>query len=52
VLYLWNLAASGWANAFYTAAAQAGADNWTAMLFGSSDPANVITGSTSSFATA
>jgi 4-amino-4-deoxy-L-arabinose transferase-like glycosyltransferase len=43
VLYLWNLSASGWANAFYSAAAQAGADNWTAMLFGSSDAANAIT---------
>jgi 4-amino-4-deoxy-L-arabinose transferase-like glycosyltransferase len=43
VLYLWNLSASGWANAFYTAAAQAGAGNWTAMLFGSSDAANAIT---------
>jgi 4-amino-4-deoxy-L-arabinose transferase-like glycosyltransferase len=43
VLYLWNLSASGWANAFYTAAAQAGANNWTAMLFGSSDAANAIT---------
>ncbi|WP_099040756.1 glycosyltransferase family 39 protein [Mycobacterium neglectum] len=43
VLYLWNLSASGWANAFYTAAAQAGASNWTAMLFGSSDAANAIT---------
>lgn len=43
VLYLWNLSASGWANAFYSAAAQAGADNWTAMLFGSSDAGNAIT---------
>ena len=43
VLYLWNLSASGWANAFYSAAAQAGASNWTAMLFGSSDAANAIT---------
>ena len=42
-LYLWNLSASGWANAFYSAAAQAGASNWTAMLFGSSDAANAIT---------
>lgn len=42
-LYLWNLSASGWANAFYSAAAQAGADNWTAMLFGSSDAGNAIT---------
>ena len=43
VLYLWNLSASGWANSFYSAAAQAGASNWTAMLFGSSDAANAIT---------
>ena len=41
--YLWNLSASGWANAFYSAAAQAGASDWTAMLFGSSDAANAIT---------
>lgn len=43
VLYLWNLSVSGWANAFYSAAAQAGAQNWTAMLFGASDAANGIT---------
>ena len=43
VLYLWNLSVSGWANAFYSAAAQAGGADWTAMLFGSSDPANAIT---------
>jgi 4-amino-4-deoxy-L-arabinose transferase-like glycosyltransferase len=43
VLYLWNLSVSGWANAFYSAAAQAGASDWTAMLFGSSDAANTIT---------
>jgi 4-amino-4-deoxy-L-arabinose transferase-like glycosyltransferase len=42
-LYLWNLSASGWANAFYSAAAQAGGTNWTAMLFGSSDASNAIT---------
>jgi 4-amino-4-deoxy-L-arabinose transferase-like glycosyltransferase len=42
-MYLWNLSASGWANAFYSAAAQAGGTNWTAMLFGSSDAANAIT---------
>ncbi|PRC48526.1 glycosyl transferase, partial [Mycobacterium sp. ITM-2017-0098] len=42
-LYLWNLGASGWANAYYSAAAQAGSQNWTAMLFGSSDAANAIT---------
>jgi 4-amino-4-deoxy-L-arabinose transferase-like glycosyltransferase len=43
VLYLWNLSASGWANSFYSAAVQAGAQSWTAMLFGSSDAANAIT---------
>ncbi|GAB3581494.1 glycosyltransferase family 39 protein [Amycolatopsis endophytica] len=43
VLYLWGLSASGWANAFYSAAAQAGGDSWTAWFFGSSDAANAIT---------
>ena len=43
VLYLWNLGASTWANAYYAAAVQAGSQNWTAMLFGSSDAANAIT---------
>lgn len=41
VLYLWGL--SGWANSFYSAAAQAGAQNWEAFFFGSSDAANSIT---------
>ncbi|MEQ3554100.1 glycosyltransferase family 39 protein [Pseudonocardia nematodicida] len=43
VLYLWNLGASGWANSFYAAAVQAGANDWTAFLFGSLDPSNAIT---------
>jgi 4-amino-4-deoxy-L-arabinose transferase-like glycosyltransferase len=43
VLYLWNLGASDWANAFYSAAAQAGSQDWTAWFFGSSDAANSIT---------
>ena len=43
LLYLWNLADSGWANAYYSAAVQAGAKDWQAMLFGSFDPANAIT---------
>ncbi len=42
VLYLWHLADSGWANAFYTAAVQAGAHSWKAFFFGSSDAANAI----------
>ena len=43
VLYLWDLGASGWANSFYSAAVQAGATSWKAMLFGSSDAASFIT---------
>ncbi|WP_253777360.1 glycosyltransferase family 39 protein [Goodfellowiella coeruleoviolacea] len=43
VLYLWGLGASGWANAFYSAAAQAGGQSWKALFYGSSDPANAIT---------
>ncbi len=43
ILYLWDLSANGWANAFYSAAAQAGSQSWTALLFGSSDAANAIT---------
>ncbi len=43
VLYVWDLAASGWANAFYAAAAQAGSQSWEAFFFGSSDAANSIT---------
>ena len=43
VLYLWGLSRSGWANAFYSAAAQAGGESWKAWFFGSSDAANAIT---------
>jgi 4-amino-4-deoxy-L-arabinose transferase-like glycosyltransferase len=43
VLYLWGLGRSGWANAFYSAAAQAGAVSWKAFFYGSSDAANSIT---------
>ncbi|TSD96525.1 glycosyltransferase family 39 protein [Skermania sp. ID1734] len=42
-LYLWDLSASGWANSFYSAAAQAGSVSWKAFFFGSSDAANSIT---------
>ena len=41
VLYTWGL--SGWANSFYSAAAQAGAQNWQAFFFASSDAGNSIT---------
>ena len=43
VLYIWGLSRSGWANAFYSAAAQAGGESWKAWFFGSSDAANAIT---------
>ncbi|MGN6445932.1 glycosyltransferase family 39 protein [Amnibacterium sp.] len=43
LLYCWNLAVNGWANAFYSAAVQAGASNWEAFLYGSSDAGNSIT---------
>jgi 4-amino-4-deoxy-L-arabinose transferase-like glycosyltransferase len=43
VLYLWDLAASGWANAFYSASAQAGSTNWEAFFYASSDAGNSIT---------
>ncbi|GAA2060369.1 hypothetical protein GCM10009779_58870 [Polymorphospora rubra] len=43
VLYLWGLSASGWANSFYSAAAQAGSQSWKAWFFGSSDAGNAIT---------
>ncbi|MFJ5121974.1 ArnT family glycosyltransferase [Kitasatospora sp. NPDC088548] len=43
VLYLWGLSASGWANAFYSAAVQAGSQSWKAFFYGSSDAGNFIT---------
>lgn len=43
VLYVWGLGASGWANAYYSAAVQAGAESWRAFFFGSFDAANSIT---------
>ena len=42
-LFVWNLSASGWANAYYSAAALAGSKDWAAMLFGSFDAGNAIT---------
>jgi 4-amino-4-deoxy-L-arabinose transferase-like glycosyltransferase len=43
VLYLWGLGDSGWANSFYSAAAQAGSVSWKAFFFGSFDAGNSIT---------
>ncbi|WP_375433449.1 ArnT family glycosyltransferase [uncultured Friedmanniella sp.] len=43
VLYLWHLSASGYANSFYSAAAQAGSESWKAFFYGSLDAGNAIT---------
>ena len=42
-LYLVDLAASGYANAFYSAAVEAGSKSWKAFFFGSFDSSNFIT---------
>jgi 4-amino-4-deoxy-L-arabinose transferase-like glycosyltransferase len=42
-LYLWGLGSSGWANSYYSAAAQAGSVSWKAFFYGSSDAGNSIT---------
>ncbi len=39
---LWDLSVNRWANAFYSGAAQAGAQSWHAWLFGASDPQGAI----------
>jgi 4-amino-4-deoxy-L-arabinose transferase-like glycosyltransferase len=43
VLYLFNLTISGYANTYYSAAALAGSQSWSAWFFGSLDSANFIT---------
>jgi 4-amino-4-deoxy-L-arabinose transferase-like glycosyltransferase len=43
LLYLIDLAASGWGNSFYSAAVQAGTKSWKAFFFGSFDSSNFIT---------
>jgi 4-amino-4-deoxy-L-arabinose transferase-like glycosyltransferase len=43
LLYVVGLSDSGWANAFYSAAVQAGSRSWEAFFFGSSDASNFIT---------
>src|SRR3979411_2815727 len=42
-LYIWQLGSSGWANAFYSAAVQAGTQSWKAFFFGSLDSSSFIT---------
>lgn len=41
-LYSWNLEINGWANPYYSAAAQSGAADWKAWFFGSADAGNLI----------
>jgi 4-amino-4-deoxy-L-arabinose transferase-like glycosyltransferase len=43
LLFSLRLSVSGWANAYYSAAAQAGAMSWRAFLFGGLDPSGGIT---------
>jgi 4-amino-4-deoxy-L-arabinose transferase-like glycosyltransferase len=43
VLYLWNLTVSGYANTYYSAAAQAGSQSWSAWFFGAIDGGGFIT---------
>ncbi len=43
LLYTVGAARSGWANAFYAAATQAGAQSWHAYLYGALDPSGGIT---------
>ncbi len=41
--FLWGLDCNGWANPYYSAAAFAGSQDWTAFFFGSLDAGNLIT---------
>ncbi len=43
ILYFDNLTSSGYANSFYSAAAQAGSASWKAFFYGSSDAASSMT---------
>jgi len=43
VLYLWNLTVSGFANTYYSMAAQAASQSWSAWFWGSLDGGNFIT---------
>lgn len=42
-LYLWHLSINGYGNDFYAAAAQAGAQSWSAWFYGALDANNFIT---------
>ncbi len=40
--YAWDLDRQGWANAYYAAAAQAGASSWSSFFFGSLETGNAV----------
>lgn len=42
-VFLWGLDRNGWANPYYSAAAQAGSQDWKAFFYGSLDAGNLIT---------
>lgn len=42
-MYLWRLSPTGYGNTFYAAAAQAGAQSWSAWFFGALDAGDFIT---------
>jgi 4-amino-4-deoxy-L-arabinose transferase-like glycosyltransferase len=42
-LFVWGLDASGWANTYYSAAAQAASASWSSFFFGSLDAGDFIT---------
>ncbi len=43
ILYAWNLVVSGYANTYYSMAAQAASQSWSAWFFGSLDASGFIT---------
>src|SRR6478736_5471610 len=43
LMFTWQLDESGYANVYYSAAAQAGSVSWKALFFGSLDGANALT---------
>ncbi|WP_427918802.1 glycosyltransferase family 39 protein [Streptomyces sp. cg40] len=43
VLYAWALGSLGWGNSYYSAAVKSMGQSWTNFLFGSFDPAGVVT---------
>lgn len=43
ILYGWALSSRGWGNSYYSAAVKSMGKNWTNFLFGSYDPAGVVT---------